>query len=494
MVAEPDIVRIAAKNEAGRLIGHLVMATEPAETPGKVKAKIQYTPTAGVNPTKITFACMAIGADREKRFDGYTPERKPDGSYEFEREFYADETSLIQVFQDIAPAAGKPILDTRLALARGRLATECYHDPDLTDEQRGRVERRVLDSKTGTLGKPLTGEPSSLPAHQKVVDVYYPAGYDSSKKYPLQVMLDGGLHLRADPYGQSMHTKDILDNLVAKGKMEPTITVFTEPTFPTASPGQDHLPPHLKKWDDTPRLREYACDSDTDRMLACIPRALDGAGILVSPDPKDRCIGGQSMGGLQALYTATRHPDVYGAALPQSPSVWWGPEYGRLPHDAPTSVRPDARVILDQDETWRAPLADVDRQRYLHRMLSTGHDDLSNTDLPPGHDRVRVFMQSGTRETGFNRPKVRGEPPGEPLTQAARALAEQQRFSLYEHNGGHDPGAWATGMTKLLPIMHPPRPQPPRHATPHYAESTESSRAKQREKFESDSPKPRWKS
>jgi len=40
----------------------------------------------------------------------------------------------------------------------------------------------------------------------------------------------------------------------------------------------------------------------------------------------DAIIGGSSLGGLQAMFTAWRHPDVFGNVLSLSGSNWWKPE------------------------------------------------------------------------------------------------------------------------------------------------------------------------
>jgi enterochelin esterase-like enzyme len=43
----------------------------------------------------------------------------------------------------------------------------------------------------------------------------------------------------------------------------------------------------------------------------------------VSTEPSMTGLGGSSLGGLATVYTAIRHPGVFGALLVMSPSVWW---------------------------------------------------------------------------------------------------------------------------------------------------------------------------
>lgn len=69
-----------------------------------------------------------------------------------------------------------------------------------------------------------------------------------------------------------------------------------------------------------PQQRQLDYTSDADAGRSFIERALgllgDGSGAPV-------IVVGQSMGGLFALLSGMRHPDLVAAAIAQSPSLWW---------------------------------------------------------------------------------------------------------------------------------------------------------------------------
>ncbi|HAT1867316.1 serine hydrolase [Legionella pneumophila] len=361
--------------------------------------------------------------------------KEENGQWTAKRSMAPNESSDFFMHPDVKPGelTQKPNIINKISLSNGKIVTSVYENPDLSQENKGSIQKRVLNPE-GILSEPVD-EHYQLKPGEQLVEVYFPAGYQSSepKRYNIQVMLDGDMHLRQDAFGNSMGTKDILDNLISEGKMEPVIAVFVSPTQPTMEKGN---------WVSMPRLKEYGCDPQTDEMLAKIPGALRQAGIPVTSDPQKIGLCGQSMGGLQALYTAKMHPDIYGQVIAQSPAIWWGPSSSRLNGEAV-----DAPVQYEDDRTWRAPLANKEEQQYLLHMLKTGYDELSKREVPKGD--VNIKLQAGTHETGD---RGLGD---EPLTQATMLLAKELHIGCRLHNGGHAAEPWATGLAVLLPQAHP---------------------------------------
>lgn len=351
------------------------------------------------------------------------------------RSIEPNESSDFFMHPDVKPGelTQKPNIINKIALSDGKIVTSVYENSELAKKNKGSIQKRVLHAE-GILSEPVD-EHYQLGFGEQLVEVYFPADYRASdpKEYAIQVMLDGDMHLRQDAFGNTMGTKDILDNLIAEGKMEPIIAVFVSPTQPTMEMG---------KWVSMPRLKEYGCDLQTDAMLIKIPGALKQAGIPVTDDPQKIGLCGQSMGGLQALYTAKMHPDIYGQVIAQSPAVWWGPSSLRLSGEEVT-----VPVRYEDDQTWRAPLANKQEQRYLLHMLQTGYDVLSKREVPKGNPYI--YLQAGTYETGDC---GLGD---EPLTQAAMSLAQELHVECRLHNGGHTAESWATGLAGQLPQAHP---------------------------------------
>ena len=95
----------------------------------------------------------------------------------------------------------------------------------------------------------------------------------------------------------------MFDNLFADGKIGPTIAVYTD------SPDRD---------------RDLACSDDYLTFLIdeLLPWIRDKHKAQFAAERS--VISGRSLGGLFAGYAVLRRPDVFGGAMMQSPSLWWG--------------------------------------------------------------------------------------------------------------------------------------------------------------------------
>ncbi|WP_454782610.1 alpha/beta hydrolase [Legionella sp. WA2022007384] len=401
-------------------------------TSSELTATIIYKP----NPETPVPKEMLLGyRDASGKGHMLSMTKEKEGEWRAKRSVAPNESSDFFMHPDVKPGElnQKPNIINKIALSDGKIVTSVYENRELSQENKGNLQKRIL-SATGVLSEPIE-EPYQLKSGDQMVEVYFPAGYKASgpSEYNIQVMLDGDMHLHQDAFGNRMGTKEVLDNLIAEGKIEPVIAVFVSPTPPIMGKGQ---------WASMPRLKEYGCDLHTDAMLAKIPGALRRADIPVTSDPQKIGLCGQSMGGLQALYTAKMHPDIYGHVIAQSPAVWWGPSLLRLKGE-----EVDEPVRYEEDRTWRAPLANKNEQQYLLHMLKSGYDELSKQKVPQG--AVNVHLQAGTMETGDC---GLGD---EPLTQATLSLAQELKVPCKLHNGGHAAEPWATGFAVLLPQVHP---------------------------------------
>ena len=125
--------------------------------------------------------------------------------------------------------------------------------------------------------------------------------------------------------------------------------------------------------------------------LACDPRFVDflteellpwvRARWPVTRRPERTAVAGQSYGGLNAVYSAHRRPDVFGAAISQSGSFWWpgdtpfGRDAGRIMRLYAEEPRPSVRFSLDVGLLEGRMVA---VNRHLRDVLvAGGHDWLS---------------------------------------------------------------------------------------------------------------------
>jgi enterochelin esterase family protein len=161
--------------------------------------------------------------------------------------------------------------------------------------------------------KPLEGVPKgTLKEHkikstslkgERAVTVYTPASYDpKGEKHGLLVLFDGTFYLD----DEMIPGPTILDNLIARKKIQPLVVVFVKHELAT-------------------RNKDLMC---SDPFADFVVRELVPwvrAEYRVSEEPARTIVGGLSLGGLMASYCGLRHADVFGNVLSQSGSYWYYP-------------------------------------------------------------------------------------------------------------------------------------------------------------------------
>ena len=155
---------------------------------------------------------------------------------------------------------------------------------------------------------------SNLLKNERNLSVYTPPGYRADgKPYSLLVLFDESAYLNQVP------TPVILDNLIAAGRIPPTVAVLI------ANPSQDsrgkELPPN-------PKFADFLATE----LLPWIH-----AHYTVTKDPNLTTVGGSSYGGIAATYAGLRHSEVFGNVLCQSGSFWWAPDHGGGPDSDATT-------------------------------------------------------------------------------------------------------------------------------------------------------------
>lgn len=128
---------------------------------------------------------------------------------------------------------------------------------------------------------------------ERGVQVYLPARFRRTRRYPLLVVHDGHDYLRYAAIGT------VLDNLIHRLEVASLIVAFTQ------SPD---------------RLREYAADERhasfmVDELLPALR-----ARLPLEDTPETRVLMGASFGAVATLHTAWRHPGAFGGLLLQSGS------------------------------------------------------------------------------------------------------------------------------------------------------------------------------
>jgi len=143
---------------------------------------------------------------------------------------------------------------------------------------------------------------SEILKNERQVSVYTPAGYHANGRYALMVLFDEGAYLTTVP------SPTILDNLIAAGKIPPTVAVLV------ANPGQTRT----KELTPNPQFAEFLAKE-------LVPWV--HAHYTVTNDPRLTVVAGSSFGGIAAVYAGLRHSEIFGNVLCQSGSFWWAPDH-----------------------------------------------------------------------------------------------------------------------------------------------------------------------
>jgi enterochelin esterase-like enzyme len=191
---------------------------------------------------------------------------------------------------------------------------------------------------------------SALLGNERTVWIATPPGYQpQGEPYPLLLLFDG------DVYTTHVPAPTILDNLVAAGRIPPTVAVLI---------------------DSPDRAAELGCDG---RLVDCLADELlpwVRARYHVTTDPGRSVVGGVSLGGLMAAYVAMQRPDLFGNVLAQSGAFGWGREAAAAP---PWSIEPppeDCWLVRAIAERERLPL-----RFWLEAGLLEDHRDASITSV-----------------------------------------------------------------------------------------------------------------
>lgn len=165
--------------------------------------------------------------------------------------------------------------------------------------------------KKGTLSK--VWYPSPAYGAERRMYIYTPYGYDEAKKkYPVLYLQHGGGG-DEDAWTTLGRACQILDNLIAQGKVVPMIVVM-----PNASPNQlaspDVLPPlqglNIMQQDRASEEFHSGGRYSKDLVESIIPYVESHYKVLKNKDA--RAIAGLSMGGIYTLYITARFPDMFG--------------------------------------------------------------------------------------------------------------------------------------------------------------------------------------
>ena len=208
--------------------------------------------------------------------------------------------------------------------------------------------------------------------------VYTPKQLDPAKPSALVVFLDGGGYVKRD--GNHRATV-VLDNLIAKGTLPPTIGLFVNPgSVPADDPAAKPRAQRSLEY-DTP-------DTTYVNFLVeeLMPVVLKG--VNLSANPAARAICGSSSGGIAAFTAAWHRPDQFGrvySIIGSYTNIRGGYRYPELVRDSKAQPKP-IRVFLQENRS------DLDN---LHGHWPLGNQDLAKALAFAGYDHRMEWDEGG---------------------------------------------------------------------------------------------------
>ncbi len=212
--------------------------------------------------------------------------------------------------------------------------------------------------------------------------VYVPAQYDASQPACVLVFQDGARAINPDGV---IRAPQVLENLIAAGKIPVTIGIFI-------TPGQrgDEFPEDIGTGNPNNRDREYdVLNDDYARMLIdeILPEV--GKQYNLTDNPKGRVIGGSSSGGICAFTVAWQRPDAFSNVISfigSFTNIHGGHVYPDLVREA---ERKPIRVILqDGVNDLRSP-DNLERDWHIQnqKMVAAFEEK--------GYDMAYIFGEGG---------------------------------------------------------------------------------------------------
>ena len=212
--------------------------------------------------------------------------------------------------------------------------------------------------------------------------VFVPAQYDAGTPANLLVFQDGN---RATNPGGVIRVQNVLENLIAKNQIPPTIGIFI-------TPGQrgDVYPDTIGTSNPNNRDREYdVLDSNYADMLITEIMPEVGEKYNISDDPARRAIGGSSSGAICAFTVAWHYPEQFRNVISfigSFTNIHGGHIYPQLIRD---SAKKDIRIFLQDGVNDNRSPNNVERDWYLQNQL------MKEAFAAKGYDFAFVLGEGG---------------------------------------------------------------------------------------------------
>ena len=243
--------------------------------------------------------------------------------------------------------------------------------------------------------------------------IYLPPNYTSTgRPNALLILFDGADYLSSAPGDRTpWGAPAILNNLIAAGKIPPTVVVFVENVS-----GR--------------RLLDMLGDSKFADSIATELVPWVRTHYNVTKNTAETVVGGYSAGGFASAYLGLRHSEVFGNVMSQSGAFWWAPDHnggicGPDCRAAGYIPIPNSSLDTTTEPNWMA-------QQFLASRKLT----------------IRFYLEAGTFEQD-----ARGR--GGNILESTRhlrdvLLAKGYSVTYKQFIGGHDGLSWRGDFAEAL--------------------------------------------
>ncbi|WP_169449528.1 alpha/beta hydrolase-fold protein [Oceanobacter kriegii] len=206
--------------------------------------------------------------------------------------------------------------------------------------------------------------------NERRVSIAWPSLAEGQRPTAVAIFFDGRAHQSTIP------AANIVQNLIDAGEIPATLCVFinnpSRQARNTELPANDHFADMLA-FELMPWLRQTTgLEFDAENTL----------------------LAGASYGGLAAVFSSWKHPDVFGLALSQSGSFWWpanGKEPEWLTRQLANSATGTSRFYLNAGrfETGFASIDILESNRHLRTVLQAKGYDVVYEEFSGNHDSLQ---------------------------------------------------------------------------------------------------------
>jgi enterochelin esterase-like enzyme len=185
-----------------------------------------------------------------------------------------------------------------------------------------------------------------FPDTRRDVRVYAPPGLDRDRPADVIIFNDGPWYMARDG---AVRATRVLDTLLARGEIAPTVGVFVTPGRPPSGPDEDAAAAA-----DAQRSFEYdSLTPDYGRFLLeeLLPLVEARAGLRITDDPTRRTVCGISSGGICAFNAAWWFPEAFGRVISHCGSFVNIRGGHNVPYLVRSTPRKPIRIALQSGES-----------------------------------------------------------------------------------------------------------------------------------------------